>query len=88
MRRGLDRASLTRIGYGRANVRFVLIPFAWITAAAPAQATQQVHTFRPAAPRSIQRLRAGGVFNRYRSLCRRLGAYSSSSQLFSAQIIS
>ena len=38
--------------------------------------------FHPAALRSIQRQRTGGILNSRRSLCRRIGAYSSSSQLF------
>ena len=43
------------------------------------------YVFRPAAPRSIRRYRAGGALTAPRSLCRRGSAYSSSSQPFENQ---
>jgi hypothetical protein len=64
------------------------IPFALITVATPARATLGCYAsrFRPATLRSILRWRACGVFTSYRSLKRRLDAYSSSSQSVGDQV--
>ena len=62
------------------------MPFALITVATPARNTRPT-AFHPAARRSIQRWRAGGAFTFPRSLGRRFGAYSPSSQPLVGSIV-
>lgn len=70
------QASLTLFEHGIGNAML----FALITVATPAKATWD--SFRPAAPRPIQHRRAYGALTFPRSLGRRVGAYSPSSQPF------
>ncbi len=56
------------------------MPIAHITVAAPARAIQQ-SPFALQLRGPFDACALGGFLNRYRSLCRRFGAYSSSSRL-------
>ena len=77
MHDGVGReASLTHLGYGLIGYR--LIPFALITVAFPAQASNRWDV-RLATLRAIQCGRAGQALTFPDSLCRRFGTYSSSS---------